>query len=158
LINVGSEASDAVVPLQGMYSASKHAVKGFTDALRVELEQLDHAPVSITLIQPTAVDTPYPQHAKNYMDNEPKLPSPQIDPYKVAHAILHAAEHHVRDVTVGANAKVNTTIAKLVPRLGDALSAKYKDKQHYNEPPRNPGGTLDQPGESARVYGTGGKC
>src|SRR3954471_23444579 len=80
LINVGSEVSDAVVPLQGMYSASKHAVKGFTDALRIEVEELDKAPLSITLIQPTAVDTPYPQHAKNYTDKEPKLPSPQIDP------------------------------------------------------------------------------
>ena len=49
LINVGSEVSDAVVPLQGMYSASKHAVKGFTDALRIEIEKLDEAPVSITL-------------------------------------------------------------------------------------------------------------
>jgi len=71
----------------GMYSASKHAVKGFTDALRVEVEELDEAPVSITLIQPTAVDTPYPQHAKNYMDREPKLPTPQIEPEKVAEAI-----------------------------------------------------------------------
>lgn len=70
LINVGSEVSDAVVPLQGMYSASKHAVKGFTDALRVEIEEVDKAPVSITLIQPTAVNTPYPQHAKNYMRQE----------------------------------------------------------------------------------------
>ena len=67
LINIGSEVSDAVVPYQGMYSASKHAVKGFTDALRVELEELDKAPVSITLIQPAAVNTPYPEHARNYM-------------------------------------------------------------------------------------------
>lgn len=59
LINVGSEVSEAVVPLQGIYTASKHAVKGFTDALRVEIEELDKAPVSITLIQPTAVDTPF---------------------------------------------------------------------------------------------------
>ena len=45
LINVGSEVSDAVVPLQGYYSASKHAVKGFTDALRVEVVEVDEAPV-----------------------------------------------------------------------------------------------------------------
>lgn len=44
IINVGSEVSDAVIPLQGMYSASKHAVKGFTDALRVEIEEVDKAP------------------------------------------------------------------------------------------------------------------
>lgn len=83
LINVGSEVSEAVVPLQGMYSTSKHAVKGFTDALRVEVELVAEAPVSISLIQPTAVNTPYPEHARNYMDREPKLPTPQIDPHKV---------------------------------------------------------------------------
>src|SRR5437868_13806310 len=87
LINVGSEVSEAYVPLLGMYTATKHAVKGFTDALRVEIEDLDKAPVSVTLIQPTAVDTPFPQHARNYMAQEAKLPTPQIDPEKVAEAI-----------------------------------------------------------------------
>lgn len=33
LINVGSEVSDDVIALLGMYSASKHAVKAFTDTL-----------------------------------------------------------------------------------------------------------------------------
>jgi hypothetical protein len=36
-----------------MYATTKHAVKGFTDALRVEIQGMDKAPVSITLIQPT---------------------------------------------------------------------------------------------------------
>ena len=91
IINVGSEVSDAVVPLQGYYSAAKHAVKGFTDALRVEVQEVDKRPVAITLIQPTAVDTPFPQHGKNYMDREPKLPTPMIEPEKVAAAILETA-------------------------------------------------------------------
>ena len=64
LINIGSEVSEAIVPLQGMYSASKHAVKGFTDALRVEVEELDRAPVTITLIQPTARILPIPSMQK----------------------------------------------------------------------------------------------
>src|SRR5213076_2238498 len=98
LINVGSEVSEAVVPLQGMYAASKHAVKGFTDALRIEICDVDKADVSITLIQPTAVDTPYPQHARNYMPQEPKLPDPMIDARKVADAILEAAVKPKRDV------------------------------------------------------------
>ena len=84
LINVGSEVSEAVVPLHGHVLASKHAVKGFTDALRDRARGGDEAPVSVTLIQPTAVDTPFPQHARNYMDREPKLPTPQIDPRQVA--------------------------------------------------------------------------
>src|SRR4051812_40032078 len=161
LINVGSEVSEAVVPLQGMYSASKHAVKGFTDTLRVEIEQLDDAPVSITLIQPTATDTPFPQHAKNYMNREPKLPTPLDDPEDVAKAILKAAESPTRSKKVGAMSKVNTLTAKLAPSLGDKVSAKQAERQQYQEPPRNPEGTLHDAGErmglAGQIHGTGGR-
>jgi short-subunit dehydrogenase len=151
LVNVGSEVSDAVVPLQGMYSASKHAVKGFTDALRVEIEQVDKAPVAITLVQPTAVDTPYPDHAKNYMAEQPKLPLPPIDPNRVAEAIVDAAQNHRRDVKVGATSHINTTVAKVMPKVGDKLSSKLVDKQQENRPAVDRAGTLDKPGHSGHV-------
>lgn len=153
LVNLGSEVSDAVVPLQGMYSASKHAVKGFTDALRIEIEQLDNAPVSITLIQPTAVDTPFPQHARNYMTQEPKLPSPLIDPQQVAEAILKAATEGGRDVTVGAMAAINTAAFKITPSLADKFAAKQASRQQIAAPPMDPQGTLYKPGHAGHVYG-----
>ena len=155
LINVGSEVSEAVISPQGMYSASKHAVKGFTDALRLEIEELDGAPVSITLIQPTATDTPFPQHARNYMAQEPKLPSPMIDPYDVAEAILEAATEPKREVKVGAVAKLNTAMAKYAPRLGDKMAAMQAGRQQYDEPPRNPEGALHMAGGEGKVYGEG---
>ncbi|MBB1600431.1 SDR family oxidoreductase [Variovorax sp. UMC13] len=155
LINVGSEVSDAVVPLQGIYSASKHAVKGFTDALRVEIEIIDKAPVSITLIQPTAVDTPYPGNARNYMDQEPKLPDPMIEPEKVAEAILAAAVEGGRDVKVGAMSILNTAIAKIAPSLGDKMSAKQADRQQKPEAPHNPEGALYNASGSGQVRGEG---
>jgi short-subunit dehydrogenase len=152
LINVGSEVSDAAVPILGHYAASKHAVKGFTDSLRIEVERIDKAPVSITLIQPTAVNTPFPQRARNYTDREPKLPTPQIDPEKVARAILHAAVHGGRDVTVGMMAKLNTTTSQLVPALADRFSAKQVERQHYDQPPVHPEGTLHQAGPAGRIH------
>ena len=66
LVNVGSVASDLSFPLQGMYCASKHAVQGFTDALRMELLQ-DNIPIGVTLIKPTSIDTPLPHRARNYI-------------------------------------------------------------------------------------------
>lgn len=152
LINVGSEVSEAVVPLQGMYSASKHAVKGFTDALRIELHA-ENAPISVTLIQPTAVDTPYPEHARNYMDREPMLPTPRIEPSDVARAILNAAQHQQRDVKVGLMATVNTTIGKIAPSLGDMMAEKQMDRQQYDAPPRNPAGALHVAGGGGRTRG-----
>jgi short-subunit dehydrogenase len=153
LINVGSEVSEAVVPYLGMYAASKHAVKGFTDALRVEIEELDKSPVSITLIQPSAVNTPFPHHAKNYMDREPKLPPPLIEPEQVAEAILKAATTGGRDIKVGAMAVINTTVSKLMPSLGDKMSAKRGMSQIGDMPPLHPEGTLFKPGETGTAYG-----
>jgi len=161
LINVGSEVSEAYIPILGMYTATKHAVKGFTDALRVEVEDVDKAPVSITLIQPTAVDTPFPQHARNYMAQEPKLPTPQLEPAKAAEAILDAAVNPTRDRWVGLMSKVNTTVATLAPGLGDWMASKQANRQQYDEPPRHPEGALNQPSEATGVVGqtrgTGGR-
>ena len=156
LINVGSEVSETVVPLQGMYSASKHAVKGFTDALRVELLH-DDVPVTVTLIQPGATDTPFPQHARNYMDREPALPTPLDDPFHVAEKILEAATSEKRAIKVSGMAKMNVAIARFAPAIGDRMAAKQMDRQQYEEPPRNPTGALHAPTTAGRVYGSGGR-
>ena len=118
LINIGSIVSDRAIPLQGAYSASKHAVKGFTDSLRMELEA-EGAPVSVTLIKPSAIDTPYFKHAKNYMDVEPKPPAPVYAPEVVANAILRAAEHPVRDITIGGGGRFLSAMGTALPRLTD---------------------------------------
>ena len=134
LINVGSETSDAAVPLQGMYSASKHAVKGFTDALRMEVEA-DELPISITLIKPTAIHTPFPENAKNYLDYEPRLPPPLYAPELVAEAILHCAENPTRDFFVGGMAKVHSSMALNTPRLHEKMNETMIDSmQNSGEP------------------------
>jgi hypothetical protein len=118
LINVGSTLSDRAIPLQGMYCASKHAVKGFTDALRMELEAED-APISVTLIKPSAIDTPYIDHAKSYLEVQPVNPPPVYSPETVADAILYAAENPVRDLFVGAGGKMLSMAGKYAPALTD---------------------------------------
>ena len=120
IINVGSVVSDRALPLQGAYSASKHAVKGFTDALRMELEHED-MPISVTLIKPGAIDTPYTQHAKNYLEVEPKFPPPVYAPEVVAEAILHCAETPVRDLIVGGGGRALAAAEKYAPRVTDKL-------------------------------------
>jgi hypothetical protein len=77
------------------------------------------APVSVTLIKPSAIDTPYFQHAKNYMSVQPKPPAPVYAPEVVANAILRAAEHPVRDITIGGGGRLLTAIGSALPRLTD---------------------------------------
>jgi NAD(P)-dependent dehydrogenase (short-subunit alcohol dehydrogenase family) len=137
LINVGSELSETAMPLQGHYAASKHAVKGFTDTLRMELHK-DGAPISVTLIQPAAIDTPYPEHAMNYLGVEPKHAPPVYAPEIVAEAILSCAESPRRNLRVGGAAKMFTAIEKVAPGVGDRMKEMTAfDQQRTDEAPRD---------------------
>jgi short-subunit dehydrogenase len=134
LINVGSVLSDVANPIQGTYCATKHAIKAYTDALRLELEE-ERAPISVTLIKPSAIDTPYTRHAKNLMPVEPQNPPPVYAPDLVAEAILHCAEHPERDLYVGGGGKMLAEAGQLAPRLTDKLiEAMMFDVQKSDRP------------------------
>ncbi|HEX2223637.1 MAG TPA: SDR family NAD(P)-dependent oxidoreductase, partial [Thermoanaerobaculia bacterium] len=137
LINIGSIVSDRAVPLQGHYSASKHAVKAFTDALRMELEE-EGAPISVTLIKPAAIDTPFPEHARNYMESEPTLPPPVYVPEEVARAVLHCAERPKREISVGGGGRLMMAMGNVAPRLTDRyMEASMFDMQKKDRPSRS---------------------
>lgn len=136
LINIGSVLSDRSIPLQGIYCASKHAVKGYTDSLRMEVEEAGW-PISVTLIKPSAIDTPYKEHAKSYLSVEPKNPPPVYAPDVVADAVLHTAQHSERDVYVGGGGKALSVLEKVAPRLTDKyMEARFFDQQKSDKPPR----------------------
>ncbi len=134
LINVGSILSDRAIPLQGHYAATKHAVKAFTDALRMELEK-EGAPVSVTLVKPGAIDTPYPEHARNYMEAEPRHPHPVYTPEVVADAVLEAAEHPQRAITVGGGGRMIAMMGLLAPRLTDRVMEATMFSQQKRKSP-----------------------
>jgi len=132
LINIGSTLSDRAIPLQGTYCASKHAVKGYTDSLRMEVEH-DGLPISVTLVKPGAIDTPYTEHAKNYLASKPMNPPPLYAPEIVAETILYCAEHPVRDVFAGGGGKFVSLLGNLAPRLTDKfMESSLFDAQQSN--------------------------
>lgn len=136
IINVGSVLSERAMMLQTQYSASKHAVKGFTDGLRMELEE-EGAPVWVTLIKPSSIDTPYVEHARNYLDKETTVPPPAYDPHLVAKAIVFASEHQRRELTIGFGGWAIGAMGKIAPRLTDkAMEWTGYAAQTTNQPER----------------------
>lgn len=121
IVTVGSIAADLPSPILSAYSASKHAVKGFVDALRMELIA-DKLPISITLIKPAGIDTPIAQHAANHVEGEALIPPPVYDPTLVAEAILDAAQHVRRDITVGGMGRLQVLFGTHFPAVLDAMA------------------------------------
>jgi NADP-dependent 3-hydroxy acid dehydrogenase YdfG len=109
LINVGSEIGDGAAPLQGMYASSKYAVKGFTDALRLETSQ-SGGQVSISLIEPAGMDS-----------------GAGIDPMRVAEAILAAA-------SAGGDLQARAA-RKLLPQPGAELATGADSQPRFSVAP-----------------------
>ena len=118
LITVASIAADIPSPVMGAYAASKHAVKAYIESLRIEVIG-DKLPISITLIKPSGIDTPIASHAADHQDGKALIPPPIYDPELVADAILDAAVHQRRDVTVGGGGRAQVLLSIHFPRLLD---------------------------------------
>jgi NAD(P)-dependent dehydrogenase (short-subunit alcohol dehydrogenase family) len=125
LINVASALSDRAIPLQGNYCAAKHALKAFTESLRMELEA-EGLPISLTLVKPGSIDTPLFEKARSYLGVEPQPVPPVFAPEVAAEAILECAAHPHRDVIVGGMGKV-ISLASVVPRLAD----RYMERNSF---------------------------
>lgn len=156
IVNIGSVVSDYAIPLQGIYVASKHAVKGYTDALRLELEE-EGLPIAVSLVKPSAINTPYLDHARNYMASEPEFPPPVYAPEEVARVILRCAERPTREVIVGGAGKLLTVMKTVAPRLTDRYLEATMFEQQMGDGPRAAGDSLDAPGDDGRRRGPTGR-
>lgn len=156
LINIGSFYGDRGTVIQSTYSAAKFAVHGWTENLRMELEK-DKAPISVTLIHPGRIDTPYNEHAASYLENKPAHIGMMYGPEAVADAILYAASTPKRDMYVGFQAKSLAVIGRLAPRLTDkwmelTLFRTQQDPKRPINPPEANG--LYEPGYGMHERGT----
>jgi short-subunit dehydrogenase/ElaB/YqjD/DUF883 family membrane-anchored ribosome-binding protein len=124
IVNVGSILSDAPMPIQGVYSASKHAVKGFTNALRMELMR-EEAPITVSLVKPAAVDSPWSRQARSLTGYASQNPQPVYATHVVADTILYCAGHPIREITVGGGGRLIAGFYSVLPGLAEPLFARF---------------------------------
>ena len=144
LINVASALADRAIPLQGIYCAAKHAVKAFTDTLRMELEEAG-VPIAVTLVKPASIDTPFFQKARTYLRVEPQPVPPVYAPSVVSDVILHAAQHPLRELVAGGSG-AKLSAARFVPRLADRYMERWTfESQKTPNPSRGRPDNLYEP-------------
>ncbi|WP_412918749.1 SDR family oxidoreductase [Mesobacillus foraminis] len=155
IINVGSFYGDRGAVVQSTYAATKFALHGWTESLRMELAK-EKAPVSVTLIHPGRIDTPYNEHAMSYMEKQPAHIGMMYAPEAVAEAILYCAAHPKRDMYVGSQAKMMAVLGRFAPRLMDKYMELTLFRTQHDDRPSNPReeSALYQPGYGMHERGT----
>ena len=123
VVNLSSVFGLVSIPTQSAYNAAKFGVRGFTDALRIELE-IEGAPVSATTVHPGGIKTNIARNARMHHsvaaitgdDVDPGAGFDQLaltTPEKAARQILTAVQKDKRRVLVGPDAKVFDLLSRL---------------------------------------------
>jgi NAD(P)-dependent dehydrogenase (short-subunit alcohol dehydrogenase family) len=148
IVQVGSTLAYRAIPLQAPYCAAKHALKAFTESLRVELLH-DRSQVKLTMVHLPAVNTPQFDWTLSRVPGRPRPLAPVFQPEVAADAILYAARHAPRELKVGAAVAGTIWLNKFVPGLIDRVLAArgFDGQQEGQSAPAHPDGNLFTPVE-----------
>ena len=126
VVNISSVFGLLGIPSQSAYNSAKFAVRGFTDALRTELD-IEQCGVSATTIHPGGIRTNIARNARfEFADHDEAVDAEQaaVDfermtrttPEKAAQLILGAVEKNKRRALIGPDAHLFDAAARLSPR------------------------------------------
>jgi short-subunit dehydrogenase len=133
IVQVGSSLAYRGIPLQSAYCGAKHAIRGFTDALRTELIH-DKSAIGLTMVQLPAVNTPQFDWARDHMPYAPRPVPPVVEPEVAAAAIYAAARGRRREYWLGLSTLKVILANMLFPgRLDHLLAKRAYDQQMRKE-------------------------
>lgn len=129
IVNISSIVGRRALPARGLYSASKFAVAGFSEAIRAELAKDG---VDVVVVNPGLTQTNF---AQNMLEATAKLKFDHLrgmTSEQVAEATLNAVEKGKHEVTLTTRGKLLVLLSRLMPRVVDAL-AKRKVKKLFKD-------------------------
>jgi short-subunit dehydrogenase len=133
LINHASVLGAIAAPFASSYCATKWAIRGFTESVRMEL--LDEPRIHVCTVLPSAIDTSIYRHAANYTGYEAKPPEPVYSPHRVATTIVGLAKRPRREAFVGGFGPVGVLAYNLVPALTERAIAAFITRRQFRTKP-----------------------
>ncbi|MGE5764542.1 MAG: SDR family oxidoreductase, partial [Mycobacterium leprae] len=138
IVQVGSALAYRGIPLQTAYCGAKHAIQGFTEALRCELLH-DRSNVWVTMVQLPAVNTPQFDWVLSRLPRHPQPVPPIYQPELIADAIVFAADHpHRREYWVGGSTAATLIANNVAPGLLDRYLALTGYESQQTDELRDP--------------------
>ncbi len=126
LIYIGSQAGKVATPKAAIYAATKHALIGYTNALRMELAPYQ---IVVTCIHPGPIDTPFIDHADKTASYRNAMEKILLDPEKVAQATIKTIGKKTRELNLPWYMGVSSKLYALAPSLVEKLGKNFFNKK-----------------------------
>lgn len=97
IIQIGSQAGKLATAKASVYAASKHAVIGYSNALRLELKPFN---IAVSTVNPGPIATPFLKQADPSGSYEAVIKKWLLDPKKVAERVVRLIETPKREVNM----------------------------------------------------------
>jgi NAD(P)-dependent dehydrogenase (short-subunit alcohol dehydrogenase family) len=138
IINVGSALAYRGIPLQSPYCGSKHAIVGFTESLRTELQH-DGMNIHVTMVHLPAMNTPQFDWVLSRLEHRAQPVPPIFAPEVAARAIVWSSQHHRREIVVGFPTFKTIWGNRFAPWLADRILARTGYSSQQTDQPEDPG-------------------
>ncbi|SDE02352.1 SDR family NAD(P)-dependent oxidoreductase [Nocardioides lianchengensis] len=127
LVNLSSLFGLVAMPGQSIYNATKYAVRGMTEAIRIEMLAAGH-PVGVTAVHPGGIKTAIARNAR-VSSKEDQAKTAQLFDKKLARMTPEkAASIIVEQGILGGKARVLVGLdAHLLHQFGRVLGSRYQD-------------------------------
>ena len=125
-IFIGSQAGKVATKKASVYAASKHAITGFVNGLRLELAQYH---IHVTGIYPGPIDTPFLQKADATNAYRDAISQFLIQPSKVASAVVKAIEKKPREINLPRILGVTSKMYAVAPKVVEFFGSGFFNKK-----------------------------
>jgi short-subunit dehydrogenase len=126
IVNIASLAGKIATPKSSAYAATKHAVLGFTNSLRMELANTN---ITVTAINPGPIDTNFHTIADQSGTYVKSVGRYILKPNYVAQQIVKAIETKKREVNLPKWMSLGPIIFSLFPGLFERVAGKSLSKK-----------------------------
>ncbi|WP_223702285.1 SDR family NAD(P)-dependent oxidoreductase [Sutcliffiella deserti] len=121
IINIASQAGKLATPKSSVYSATKHAVLGFTNSMRMELHDTG---IFVTAVNPGPIRTNFFEVADASGQYKQKVEKWMLDPGSVAKEIADAVYTNKREINLPGWMSFGSKVYQLFPGLMEKFAGK----------------------------------
>jgi short-subunit dehydrogenase len=125
IVGVASLTGKTGVPMRSLYAASKHAMAGFFDSLRIELVE---SGITVTMIYPDFVETEVRERALGSDGRPVGIAPPReggfMSAEDCARRVVRAAAERKREVIMGFRGKMGLLLKAVAPGVVDGIARR----------------------------------